>query len=259
MFSKDQGQKNHVEVFQMLHGNTELLAKVIDCLPYPVQVYAPDGTSVLVNRALLDEYHVDDPGVVVGKYNVLKDPSVIATGRYEALKRAFRGETVYLYDIRVPIEDIMERYSIRDLDIIAAYQDITLFPIFDGQKNAAYVVALLIDRRVYRGKEEIEKAKEYMETHWLEPFDADATAKAACLSRAHFSRLFKKHTGTTPYEYYINYKIYKLREKLLDPNLTIKQAFDLCNMDYSGNSARLFRQKTGFSPSAYRRMAHGDK
>jgi AraC-like DNA-binding protein len=243
----------------MLHGNTKLLAKVIDCLPYPVQVYAPDGTSVLVNKAMLAEYHVDDPEIIVGKYNVLKDPSVIATGRYEALKRAFRGETVYLYDIRVPIEDIMERYSIRDLDIIAAYQDITLFPIFDGQKNAAYVVALLIDRRVYRGKEEIEKAKEYMETHWLEPFDADATAKAACLSRAHFSRLFKKHTGTTPYEYYINYKIYKLREKLLDPNLTIKQAFDLCNMDYSGNSARLFRQKTGFSPSAYRRMAHGDK
>lgn len=87
MFNKDQGKKNHVEAFQMLHGNTELLAKVIDCLPYPVQVYAPDGTSVLVNRALLDEYHVDDPGVVVGKYNVLKDPSVIATGRYNALQR----------------------------------------------------------------------------------------------------------------------------------------------------------------------------
>ena len=248
MFSKDQGQKNHVEVFQMLHGNTKLLAKVIDCLPYPVQVYAPDGTSVLVNKAMLAEYHVDDPEIIVRKYNVLKDPSVIATGRYEALKRAFRGEIVYLYDIRVPIEDIMERYSIRDLDIIAAYQDITLFPLRRTEK-CSICRCVMIDRRVYRGKEELEKAKEDMDTHWLEPFDADATAKAACLSRAHFSRLFKKHTGTTPYEYYINYKIYKLREKLLDPNLTIKQAFDLCNMDYSGNSARLFRQKTGFSPS----------
>lgn len=257
MFNKDQGKKNHVEAFQMLHGNTELLAKVIDCLPYPVQVYAPDGTSVLVNRALLDEYHVDDPGVVVGKYNVLKDPSVIATGRYNALQRAFRGETVYLYDIRVPIEDITERYGIRDLDIIAAYQDITLFPIFDGQKNVAYVVALLIDRRVYRGKEEIEKAKEYMETHWLEPFDADATAKAACLSRAHFSKLFRKHTGTTPYEYYINYKIHRLREKLLDTNLTVAQAFAACNLDYNGHTARVFREKTGLSPSDYRKALAG--
>ena len=112
----------------------------------------------------------------------------------------------------------------------------------------------MINRRVYRGKDEIEKAKEYIESHWKERFDLSETAKAACLSKAHFTKLFKKHTGVTPHEYYINYKIGKLKEKLLDTNLSIAQVFAACNMDYNGHSARVFKNKTGVSPSAYRKM-----
>ena len=81
------------------------------------------------------------------------------------------------------------------MDIIAAYQDITVFPIMDEEKRVIYIAAILINRRVYRGKDEIEKAKEYIETHWMERFDLNETARAACLSKAHFTKLFKKHTG----------------------------------------------------------------
>src|SRR5690554_7479891 len=88
-------QNNIIESFQSLFGKEELLAKVIEYFPYPIQVYAPDGTSVLVNKALLAEYHVSSPDVIVGKYNVFKDPSVIATGQLHMLKRAFQGETVF--------------------------------------------------------------------------------------------------------------------------------------------------------------------
>jgi len=80
------------------------------------------------------------------------------------------------------------------------------------------------------------------------------TARAVCLSRAQFIKLFKKHTGVTPREYYINYKVSKLKEKLLDTNLSIAQASAACNMDYNGHSAKLFRKKVGVSPSEYRKM-----
>ena len=88
----------------------------------------------------------------------------------------------------------------------------------------------------------------------MEKYDADKTAQAACLSKAHFSKLFKKHTGVTPHEYYINYKIGKLKEKLIDSNLTIAQEFAACNMDYSGHSAKIFKEKVGVCPSVYRKM-----
>jgi len=251
----DGRQNNIMESFQMLIGKEELLAKVIEFFPYPIQVYAPDGTSVLVNEAMLNEYHASNPDTVVGKYNVLKDPAVIATGQLHVLKRAFQGETVFFPDVKVPLEEIAERYGIQDFDVEAVYQDITVFPILDDRKRVIYVVAFLINRRVYRGKDEIEKAKEYIENHWLDKFDAKETAKAACLSKAHFTKLFKKHTGVTPHEYYINYKISKLKEKLLDTNLSIAQAFAACNMDYNGHSARVFRDKVGVTPSVYRKMS----
>lgn len=251
-----EGQQKHItESFQSFLGKEELLAKVIECFPYPIEVYAADGTTVLVNKAILDEYHVSDPDLVVGKYNIFEDPAIIALGKLHLVKRAFEGEVVFFPEIKVPLEDIVKRYGIRDLDLDAVYQDITIFPVFDENKCVVYVVSFLINRRIYRGKNEIEKAKEYIENHWMEKYDANKTAQAACLSKAHFSKLFKKHTGVTPYEYYINYKIGKLKEKLMDVNLTISQAFAACNMDYSGHSAKIFREKVGVSPSSYRKMS----
>lgn len=244
-----------IESFQSLIKREELLAKVIEFFPYPIQVYAPDGTSVLVNEAIMAEYHVFDPDMIVGKYNIFKDPYIVASGQLNKLKRAFRGETVFFSDVKVPLEDIIKRYGIKDLDLEAAYQDITVFPILDDMKRVIYVVAFMINRRVYRGKDEIERAKEYIESNWLDKFDANKTAKAAYLSKAHFIKLFKKHTGVTPYEYYTNYKIGKLKEKLMDTNLSIAQAFAACNMDYNGHSARVFRNKIGVSPSAYRKIS----
>ena len=248
-------QNNIIESFQSFFGKEEFLAKVIECFPYPIQVYAPDGTSVLVNKAMLAEYHAISQDMVVGRYNIFKDPYIVASGQLSVLKRAFEGETVFFPDVRVPLEEIAERYGVEDFDIEAVYQDITVFPLLDDEKRVIYVAAFLINRRVYRGKDEIEKAKEYIETHWLERFDLNETARAACLSKAHFTKLFKKHTGLTPHEYYTNYKISKVKEKLLDANLTIAQAFDACNMDYSGHSARVFKDKTGVSPSAYRKLS----
>ncbi len=238
----------------MENRQKELLAKVLECFPYPVHVFAPDGTSVLINKAMLADYHDVGPDMIVGKYNVFKDPDIIATGQLPALKRAFDGETVFFSDIKVPLEGIVKRYGIQDLDVEAVYQDITLFPIPDDKGQVKYVAALLINRRVYRGKNEIEKAKEYIETNWQEGFSLSAMAKAAGLSKAYLAKLFKKHTGVTPHEYYTNYKINKVKEKLLDPNLSISQAFAACNMNYNGHSARVFKAITGVSPSAYRKM-----
>lgn len=246
-------QDNPVMTFQPLFENEELLAKAIECFPYPIEIYDPDGTTVFVNKVMLDQARVYNQDLIIGKYNIFKDPAVIATGQIHMVKRAFQGETISFTDVKVPLEDIAERYGINDYDIEAVYQDITLFPILDDQKQVMYVVAFFINKRVYRGRDEIEKAKEYIESHWNEKFSLDAAAKAACLSKAHFAKLFKKHTGITPHEYYTNYKISKVKEKLLDSNLSIAQAFAACNMDYNGYSARVFKEKTGLSPSEYRK------
>lgn len=247
-----------IDSFQLGSGKNELLSKVIDLFPYPIQVYALDGTSVVVNKAILNEYHISNPYEIVGKYNIFKDPAVIETGQIHMVRRAFKGEIVSFSGIRVPLDEIRERYDIKDLDITAVYQDIILYPIIDDMKEVRYIVVTLINRRVYRGKDEIEAAKEYIENNWQKDFDSNAIARAACLSKAHFIKLFKKHTGETPHEYYINYKIEKVKERLLDSNISITQAFEECNINYNGYHAKVFKNKVGYSPSKYRKIFSGE-
>ena len=73
-------QNNVKKSFQSFFGNEEMLSKVIECFPYPIEVYAPDGTSVFVNKAMLAEYQVISPDMVVGKYNIFVDPYIVALG-----------------------------------------------------------------------------------------------------------------------------------------------------------------------------------
>ena len=65
-------------------------------------------------------------------------------------------------------------------------------------------------------------------------FDILKTAQTVNLSTRHFQRLFKESTGITPFEYYKNIKIEKLKEKVLDTSLSIEQAFMACGVDYRG-------------------------
>lgn len=250
-------QSNVQRSFQSAFENEGLQAKIIEFFPYPIQVYSPEGTSVMVNQALLREYHIPSSDMIIGKYNIFMDPSVIEAGFLKHKEKLFMGETIYLVDIKVPYKDIALRYGIEDFDLEAVYQDITIFPILDRCKKVSNIVALLINRRVYHGKNEIIEARKYIENQWLNPFDMNETAKAAGLSKTHFMRLFKKNTGMTPHEYYMNLKINKVKEKLLDPDLSIAQAFAACGADYNGHLARVFKEKVGTTPSQYRnRITH---
>ena len=117
-------------------------------------------------------------------------------------------------------------------------------PVWQGldhdNHRLAYVVHVFVTSKLYNGKKEIVKAKEYLDRHWLEEFD-------------HFSRLFKRYTSMTPFSYYQGLKINKLKEQLCDQNLSIGDAFSACGLDYNGNYARVVKEKVGMTPSQYRK------
>ncbi len=246
-------QEHISNTLQSLSNDEKLLAKVIEFFPYPIQIYSPDGISVMLNKAMLDEYHAPDASMIVGKYNIFSDPSIIKMGQLSKIKKAFKGEAVYFKNIKVPLDYIKHRYGIEDLDLEAVYQDITLFPIFDDKKRIMFVAAFLINREVYRSGDKIEKARMYIERNWHEKFNMEEVASYVDLSRAHFAKLFKKHTGITPFEHYNKFRINKVKEKLMDTNLSVCQAFCECGMEYNGHYAKVFKEVTGYSPSEYRR------
>jgi len=206
----DDSPRNFTESLQPLIKEQELFAKLIEFFPYPIQIFSPDGTAIMINKAALEMIGIRSIVSHVGKYNVFDDPIVHKLGFMDQVRQVLTGKTVYLRDFNAPYQEMIKYFNVKDRDIKTISSDITCFPLLDANGALKCFAAVFIIKRVYRGKEEIELGKQYIETHWLEPFNAEKTAKAAHLSKTHFTKLFKKHTGMTPHEYYINYKISKL-------------------------------------------------
>ena len=74
------------------------------------------------------------------------------------------------------------------------------------------------------------------------------------LSRVKFFRVFKEHTGMTPYQYHLQLKIRSAGEMLRNSNLTIRQITRELHVESEYHFSRLFKSKTGMSPSQYRKL-----
>lgn len=234
----------------------QALFQLAQRFPIPIQIFRPDGAIAFVNEAVLSMWNVRDTSLILGKYNLLTDPLVNEDfGLRGEIRRAFRGETVLISDVRVPLERFWQWYKTRSavFDVEAIYTDILNFPLWGDEGRMAYMVSVFFTSRVYQGRAEVARAREHLENTWREEFDAAALASAARLSPSQLGRLFKKQTGMSPYSYYQALKISGLKAALRDQNLSIAQAFVSCGFEYPGNCARFFKEKTGMTPSQYRR------
>jgi len=235
-----------------MYDNKELLAKIIDYFPYPIQIFSLDGTAKIINDATLKMIGIKKRENHVGKYNVFKDPIIEEQGYMDEVKQVLTGKTVYLKDFNAPYRRMKDFFDLEDKDVKTISSDITCFPLYNDEGVIEHFAAVFLFKKIYGIKEEISRAKKYMDMNWMDPFDAESIAKVAFISKKHFSKLFKEYYGMTPHEYYADLKMMKLQEKLMDKDITVSQAFSLCNIDYTGYYIKLFKLKTGLSPSEFR-------
>ena len=226
--------------------------QVIEQLPFPLQIFSLDGFARYINQACIEQIGISSAEEHIGHYNVFEDPIVIQQNAVEEIRRVLQGEVVILSDFQAHYQDLVQRYPMRDRDVVLLSSDIINFPIFDSRGEQQYFASLFMVRKVYQNMREVSRARAYIEEQWYEKFDSKALAAEVHLSVSHLNKLFKKHYGVTPHQYYVQIKVQKLKEKFLDPNLSVAQAFAACNMDYNGHTARMFRDHVGVSPSTYR-------
>ena len=85
-------QRSLEKSFQSLFKEQELLAKVIEFFPYPIQIFSLDGTARMINKATLEMIGIKSMESHVGKYNVFEDPIVRELGFKDQVRQVLTGK-----------------------------------------------------------------------------------------------------------------------------------------------------------------------
>jgi AraC-like DNA-binding protein len=97
----------------------------------------------------------------------------------------------------------------------------------------------------------VERAKFLMHENIDGTVDIDGIGDRLGVGRARFYEAFKWYTGMTPYQYFIHLKINRAKEILASEGASVKEAAFRLGFDDQYYFSRLFRKKTGLSPSAW--------
>ena len=101
-------------------------------------------------------------------------------------------------------------------------------------------------------KKSIKNAINYIYSNYNKDFSLEEIAASVNYSPYHFLRIFKKETGQTPFQYLLDVKINKAKEKLYDANRTISQVWYASGFNNRSHFSVIFKTKTGNSPSQFR-------
>lgn len=98
----------------------------------------------------------------------------------------------------------------------------------------------------------IAEAVDYINDNYDQDLTLDVITRKAFLSKFHFSRLFKKYTSYSPYQYLINVRLYHSRQLLLNDKYTVKEVAGKCGFKRLDYFSSAFKKKFKCNPTTYR-------
>jgi AraC-like DNA-binding protein len=96
------------------------------------------------------------------------------------------------------------------------------------------------------------RAVKFIERNCSAPLTLEEIAGVACLSKFHFSRVFKSHLGVSPKQFILTRRINRALALMRNPDLNISTVALQAGFNELGELTRQFRKLTGLTPSAFR-------
>lgn len=103
----------------------------------------------------------------------------------------------------------------------------------------------------------VEKAKYLMEANIFGAIDMPGIAEQIGISTSRLNEIFKTYTAMTPYRYYIHIKIHKAESLLEQDEVSVKEASYRLGFEDPYYFSRLFKNKTGITPSKWKKFISG--
>jgi AraC-like DNA-binding protein len=96
------------------------------------------------------------------------------------------------------------------------------------------------------------RAKDLADARYAEPLDVEAMAGAAGLSRAHFSREFRRAFGESPHAYLLTRRLERAAALLRTTDRSVAEICLDVGLQGIGSFTTSFKRAYGQSPTAYR-------
>lgn len=96
------------------------------------------------------------------------------------------------------------------------------------------------------------RAKDLADARYAEPLGVDDFARAACLSRAHFSREFRRAFGESPHAYLLTRRLERAAALLRTTDRSVAEICLSVGLHSVGSFTTSFTRTYGLSPTAYR-------
>jgi AraC-like DNA-binding protein len=96
------------------------------------------------------------------------------------------------------------------------------------------------------------RAKDLADARYFDPLDVDDLAYAAGLSRAHFSREFRRAFGESPHAYLLTRRLERAAAMLRGTDRSVADICFSVGLQSVGSFTTSFARTFGISPTAYR-------
>src|SRR5881275_2860308 len=96
------------------------------------------------------------------------------------------------------------------------------------------------------------RAKDLADAHYAEPLEVDDLARAAGLSKAHFSREFRRVFGESPHAYLLTRRLERAAALLRTTDHSVADVCFSVGLQSVGSFTTSFTRTYGMSPTAYR-------
>jgi len=96
------------------------------------------------------------------------------------------------------------------------------------------------------------RAKDLADARYAEPLTVDDMARAAGLSRAHFSREFRRTFGDSPHAYLLTRRLERAAALLRNTDRSVAEICMAIGLQSVGSFTTSFKRAFGATPTAYR-------
>lgn len=122
------------------------------------------------------------------------------------------------------------------------------------------LIYYIIKNNYFEDKEivaKIEKARMIMQEHSGGEACLRDIADELNMSYSWFRKMFKQYTGLSPAQYQLQIKLQKAKALLVSSSTSVKEIAYLLDFESPNYFISFFKEKTGHTPLAFRKMSHG--